>query len=350
MRIAQVAPLAESVPPKLYGGTERVVSWLTEELVRHGHHVTLFASGDSNTKAELVPVVPRALRLDPNVRECLPHNLCLIDAVRARADEFDVIHFHVDLLHYPSFRDMADRVVTTLHGQLDFPDLHAFYREFAEMPLVSISHSQRAPMPPVNWLATVHHGMPKDLYRPRSNSSGDYFAFVGRICPEKGIEDAIDIAERMQIPLKIGVKVDNVDRAYFEARVKPRLSSPWVEFIGEVNDRQKNELMGNALATLFPICWPEPFGLVMIESMACGTPVIAYKCGSVPEIIEEGVTGFIVKDVDTAVAAAKMASSLDRNTIRRRFEYRFTVEQMTTKYLDVYARLMDARLGAVAAA
>ncbi|HEX3943145.1 MAG TPA: glycosyltransferase family 4 protein [Rhizomicrobium sp.] len=350
MRIAQVAPLAESVPPKLYGGTERVVSWLTEDLVRRGHRVTLFASGDSNTKAELVPVVPRALRLDPSVKDCLPHNLRLIDAVRARADEFDVIHFHVDLLHYPLFRDMADRVVTTLHGQLDFPDLHIFYREFEELPLVSISHSQRAPMPPVNWLATVHHGMPKDLYRPCLSPSGDYFAFVGRICPEKGIEDAIDIAERTQIPLKIAAKVDNADRTYFEARVKPRLSSPWVEFIGEVNDRQKNELLGNALAMLFPICWPEPFGLVMIEAMACGTPVIAFNCGSVPEIIEDGVTGFVVKDVDGALSAASKVTQLDRNLIRKRFEYRFTVEQMTTKYLDVYARLLDSRVGAVAAA
>jgi len=349
MKIAQVAPLAESVPPKLYGGTERVVSWLTEDLVRRGHHVTLFASGDSETRAELVPVVPRALRLDPNVKDCQPHNLLMVDQVYMRAEEFDVIHFHVDLIHYPLFRNMADRVVTTLHGQLDFPDLKPFYSAFAEMPLVSISHAQRKPLPPVNWLATVYHGLPKSLYRPCASPRGGYLAFVGRICPEKGIEEAIAIARRTGIPLKIGAKVDRADRAYFEARIRHELQDPLIEFLGEVNDAEKNELLGNALAMLFPIAWPEPFGLVMIEAAACGTPVIAYPCGSVPEIVEDGMTGFVVRDVDEAVRAVSRAPMLDRNLIRRRFEQRFTVEQMTTKYLDVYSRLLDSRLAVAAA-
>src|ERR1041385_2551430 len=284
MKIAQVAPLAESVPPKLYGGTERVVSWLTEDLIRRGHRVTLFASGDSETSGELVPVVPQALRLDPEVKDCQPYNLLLLDRVYARADDFDVIHFHVDMIHYPLFRSMADRVVTTLHGQLDFPDLKPFYRAVAEMPLVSISQAQRKPLPPVNWLATVHHGLPKDLFAPHLKPRGGYLAFVGRICPEKGIEDAIAIAQRTGIPLKIGAKVDNAYRAYFESRVKPLLSDPLIQYLGEVSDGEKNELLGNALALLFPIDWPEPFGLVMIEAAACGTPVTAHPCGSVPEI------------------------------------------------------------------
>jgi glycosyltransferase involved in cell wall biosynthesis len=349
MKIAQVAPLAESVPPKLYGGTERVVSWLTEDLVRRGHQVTLFATGDSETSAELVPVVPRALRLDPEVKDCQPYNLLLVDQVYARADDFDVVHFHVDMIHYPLFRSMADRVVTTLHGQLDFPDLKPFYRAFAEMPLVSISQAQRRPLPPVNWLATVHHGLPKELFAAYLKPSSDYLAFVGRVCPEKGIEDAIAVAKRAGVPLKIGAKVDNADREYFEARVRSLLSDPLVEFLGEVNDREKNELLGNALAMLFPIAWPEPFGLVMIEAAACGTPVIAYPCGSVPEIIEEGATGFVVHNVEEATHAVARASALDRALIRRRFEQRFTVERMVTKYLDVYNRLPNSRLASAAA-
>ena len=349
MKIAQIAPLAESVPPKCYGGTERVVSWLTEDLVRRGHDVTLFASGDSETGAELVPVVPRALRLNPDVKDVQPYNLLLLDQVYRRADEFDVLHFHVDMFHYPLFRPMADRVVTTLHGQMDFPDLKPFYRAFEEMPLVSISNAQRKPLPPVNWLATVYHGLPKNLYQPYASNSGEYLAFLGRICPEKGIEDAIAIAKRTGVPLKIGAKVDNADRAYFEARIEPLLSDPLIEFLGEVHDGQKNELLGNALAMLFPIAWPEPFGLVMIEAAACGTPVIAYPCGSVPEIVEDGLTGLIAHNVDEAVHAVARARMLDRTHIRKRFEQRFTVEQMTSKYLDVYSRLLDSRLAAAAA-
>ncbi|MBV9570478.1 MAG: glycosyltransferase family 4 protein [Alphaproteobacteria bacterium] len=348
MKIAQVAPLAESVPPKLYGGTERVVSWLTEELVSRGHQVTLFASGDSQTAAQLVPVVPRALRLSPHVRDCQPYNMMLADSVLAEADYFDIIHFHVEIFHYPAFRAMADRIVTTLHGRLDLPDLHPFYSAFADLPLVSISHAQRKPMPPVNWVGNVHHGLPSDLYRayPRG---GDYLAFVGRICEEKGVLHAIEIAERVRIKLKIAAKVDPADRPYFEEFVRPRLSSPYVEFLGEVGDRQKNELFGGALAVLFPICWPEPFGLVMIEAMACGTPVIAFNRGSVPEILENGLTGFVVDDVEQAVGAVGRADSLDRKRIRQQFERRFTVDQMTTKYLDVYGRLMGRRLAVAAA-
>ena len=349
MKIAQVAPLAESVPPKLYGGTERVVSWLTEELMRRGHEVTLFASGDSETSAELVPVVPRALRLDPGVHDCTPYHLLLLDRVYARADDFDVIHFHVDMIHYPLFRSLADRIVTTLHGQLTFPDLHPFYKAFAEMPLVSISHAQRTPMPPVNWLGTVHHGLPKDLYTPGLNSRGNYLAFVGRVSPEKGLEEAIAIAKRAGIALKIGAKVDKLDRPYFEERVKPLLRDPQIEFLGEVSDEQKNDLLGKALAMLFPIAWPEPFGLVMIEAAACGTPVMAYPCGSVPEVVEDGVTGFIVENAQEAAEAVWHAVQLDRSLIRQRFEQRFTVERMTDRYLEVYNRLLDTSFAVAAA-
>ena len=348
MKIAQIAPLVESVPPKLYGGTERVVSWLTEDLVRRGHQVTLFASADSRTAAELVPVIPRALRLDAKVKDCQPYNMIMVDRVMARADEFDVIHFHVDMIHYPAFRRLADKTLTTLHGRLDLPDLYPFYAAFPELPLVSISHAQRRPMPRVNWAGNVYHGLPSGLYQPYQQSN-DYLAFVGRICEEKGILDAIEIAERCQVKLKIGAKVDSVDRPYFEEFVRPRLSSPYIEFLGEVGDRQKNELLGGARAALFPICWPEPFGLVMIEAMACGTPVIAFDRGSVSEVLENGVTGFVVDDVEGAVAALGCTDSLNRGRIRQQFERRFTVDQMTTKYLDVYRRLLDSPLAVAAA-
>jgi glycosyltransferase involved in cell wall biosynthesis len=351
MRIAQVAPLAESVPPTLYGGTERVVSWLTEELVRRGHQVTLFASGDSRTRAELAPVVPRALRLDPHIRDAQPYNCLLVDRVYERALEFDVIHFHIELLHYPLFRALADRMVTTLHGRLDLPDLHLFYRAFPDLPLISISNAQRKPMPPVNWIATVHHGMPRDTNRLLPCGKRDYLVFLGRICREKGIEDAIAIAERAGITLKIGAKVDASDREYYEERVRPLIgASRRVEFLGEIDDCQKNELLSGARAMLFPICWPEPFGLVMIESMACGTPVIAYRCGSVPEILEDGLTGFVVDNIDGAVASLERLDTLDRRQIRHRFEQCFTVERMTSRYLDVYNRLLESRLDATEAA
>jgi glycosyltransferase involved in cell wall biosynthesis len=349
MRIAQIAPLAEAVPPILYGGTERVVSWLTEELVAQGHDVTLFASGDSVTAADLVPSVKQALRLDANVRDFSPYHFVMLDKVFQRAHEFDVLHFHIDLMHYPLFRQMADRVVTTLHGRLDLPDLWPFYRAFPDMPLISISDSQRKPMPPVNWLRTIYHGLPADLHRPNYNPEG-YFAFLGRISPEKGPEHAIEIAKRTGVPLKIAAKVDNADKAYFESRVKPLLGHPLVEFIGEINEAQKTSFLGNARALLFPINWPEPFGLVMIEAMACGTPVIAYRHGSVPEVLDNGVTGFVVNDLEEAVAAAGWIPSLDRTRIRAVFDHRFTARQMAQDYVAAYRSLIEGANGASKAA
>ena len=349
VKIAQIAPLAESVPPTLYGGTERVVSWLTEELVQLGHRVTLFASGDSKTDAELVSVTPRALRLDPTVKDCQPYHYILLDKVFRRAHEFDVLHFHIDLMHYPLFRSMAERVLTTLHGRLDLPDLHPFYRTFDSMKLVSISNAQRKPMPPVNWTATVPHGLPADLHRP-GNGGGGYLAFLGRIAPEKGPEAAIEIAKASGVPLKMAAKVDAVDRAYFEARIRPLLDHPLIEYIGEINEGQKTRFLGEARALVFPIDWPEPFGLVMIEAMACGTPVIAFRAGSVPEVIEHGVTGFVVKDINEAVLAVPAATRLDRAKIRSRFEERFTSAHMAKAYLAVYESLIEGRKPASRAA
>ncbi|HEV2561044.1 MAG TPA: glycosyltransferase family 4 protein [Rhizomicrobium sp.] len=342
MKIAQIAPLAESVPPTLYGGTERVVSWLTEELVAQGHEVTLFASGDSRTDAELVAVTPKALRLNPDVRDGTPYHLILLDRVIRRAQEFDVLHFHIDMMHYPLFRSLADRVLTTLHGRLDLPDLHPFYRAFPNMALTSISNDQRKPMPPVNWQATVQHGLPANLHRANMEP-GKYLAFLGRISPEKGPEDAIAIAIQAGLPLKIAAKVDNADRVYFEARVKPLLAHPLIEYIGEIDEAHKSEFLGNAMALLFPIHWPEPFGLVMIEAMACGTPTIAYRRGSVPEVLEDGLTGFIVSDVAEAAAAIARIPELDRGKIRARFESRFTSQVMVQNYLNIYERMIERR-------
>jgi glycosyltransferase involved in cell wall biosynthesis len=342
MKIAQIAPLAESVPPTLYGGTERVVSWLTEELVAQGHEVTLFASGDSRTDAELVAVIPKALRLNPDVRDGTPYHLILLDRVIRRAQEFDVLHFHIDMMHYPLFRSLRDRVLTTLHGRLDLPDLHPFYRAFPNMALISISNDQRKPMPPVNWQATIHHGLPRDLHRA-TTAPGKYLAFLGRISPEKGPEDAIAVAIQAGMPLKIAAKVDNADRIYFESRVKPLLDHPLIEYIGEIDEAHKSEFLGNAMALLFPIHWPEPFGLVMIEAMACGTPVIAYRRGSVPEILEDGLTGFIVSDVAQAAAAVARIPELDRANIRARFESKFTSQIMAQNYLNIYGRMIERR-------
>jgi glycosyltransferase involved in cell wall biosynthesis len=343
MKIAQVAPLVESVPPTLYGGTERVVSWLTEELVAQGHDVTLFASGDSQTSAKLVPVVERALRLDDRVRDCLPYNFIMLDQVAERALEFDILHFHIDFMHYPMFRDMPSRTLTTLHGRLDLPDLQPIYNAFPYMPVVSISDNQRLPMPPVNWAGTVYHGLPIDQFRGTTTHKG-YLAFLGRISPEKCPDRAIAIARKAGIPLKIAAKVDAVDRAYFESTIKPLLDDPLVEFIGEIGEARKQEFLGGAQALLFPIDWPEPFGLVMIEAMACGTPVIATPCGSVPEVMEDGVTGFIVNSVDEAVAAVGRLDVLSRETVRQRFEQRFTAPIMARQYLEIYKRLMQAQL------
>ncbi|HLI09963.1 MAG TPA: glycosyltransferase family 4 protein [Alphaproteobacteria bacterium] len=341
MKIAQIAPLIESVPPKFYGGTERVVSHLTEELVREGHHVTLFASGDSQTAAELDAVIPSALRLGSTVHDYLPYHLMMIDRVARRAEEFDILHFHIDLVHLPVVRLLADKaIVTTLHGRLDLPELAAFYRVFPDVPLISISDAQREPMPPVRWLGTVQHGLPPELHRFHGGP-GEYLAFLGRISPEKRPDKAIAIAERAGMPLKIAAKVDAADQAYFENCIRPLLDSPWVEFIGEIGEARKEDFLGNARALLFPVDWPEPFGLVMIEAMACGTPVIAFARGAVPEVVEEGLTGFIVRDVEGAVAALERLDRLDRGRIRRRFEERFTAQRMTKQYLSIYRRLLE---------
>jgi glycosyltransferase involved in cell wall biosynthesis len=344
VRIAQIAPLIERVPPRLYGGTERVVSYLTEELVRRGHDVTLFASGDSVTAATLVPGAPQALRLDPAVRDPLPHMLLLLERVRQRAQEFDVLHFHTDLLHFPLFRPLANRTVTTLHGRLDLPDLAPFYREFGDMPLVSISQDQRRPLPHAHWVGTVHHGLPRQITRFCPEPHGGYLAFLGRISPEKRPDRAIAIARRAGMRLKIAAKVDRADEVYFDREIRPLLDDPLIEWVGEIGERDKPEFLGNALALVFPIDWPEPFGLVMIEAIACGTPVIAYRRGSVPELIDHGVSGFIVDDEQSAVEAVRRIGALDRSAVRGIFERRFTAERMADDYLRLYVRLAQPTL------
>jgi glycosyltransferase involved in cell wall biosynthesis len=340
MKIAQVAPLFESVPPRLYGGTERVVSYLTEELVRQGHQVTLFASGDSMTSAELVACTPQALRLDPDVRDAIPHMMVMLDKVRERADEFDFLHFHIDYLHFPLFRADAGRSLTTLHGRQDLADHMPFYLRFSEMPLVSISDAQRNPLPKGNFVGTVYHGLPFDLYKPTFDSKGGYLAFLGRISPEKRPDRAIQIARKAGLPLKIAAKVDRVDEAYFREVIAPMIDGRQIEYIGEINESAKSEFLGQAAALLFPIDWPEPFGLVMIEAMACGTPVLAFRCGSVPEIIDKEVTGHIVSSVEEAVAALPAVLALDRRVIRSRFEERFSSAQMATQYVKLYQKLL----------
>jgi len=343
VRIAQVAPVAESVPPKYYGGTERVVSYLTEELVRQGHDVTLFASGDSITKARLVPACPNFLRLDLAYGEQIPYYFVMLEQVfREAATRFDIIHFHIDYLHFPWSRREGFPTVTTLHGRLDIPNLVPLYQEYSSMPVVSISDDQRKPLPWLSWQDTVYHGLPKDLYgfQPKD---GKYLAFIGRISPEKRVDRAIEIAKRLGMPLKIAAKVDRVDQEYFEAMIKPLLDNPYVEFIGEIGEGEKDEFLGNAYALLFPIDWPEPFGLAMIEAMACGTPIIAFRRGSVPEIMKEGVTGFIVDDVDAAVKAVERVPSLSRKACRQYFDEHFTASRMALNYLATYRRVIEAR-------
>ncbi len=339
MRIAQIAPLVEAVPPKLYGGTERIVSYLTEELVRSGHEVTLFASGDSRTSAELVACSARALRLDPTVLNPIPHLLVMLAEVRRRAAEFDVLHFHADLLHFPIFRDLAAHTLTTVHGRVDLPDLPRFYRYFPEFPLASISNDQRRPLAFANWIGTVYHGLPADLLEFTAEPRGGYLAFLGRMSPEKRPDRAIEIARRTGLPLKIAAKVDNADRQYFERTIAPLLDHPLVEYLGEIGEAQKSAFLGNARALLFPIDWPEPFGLVIIEAMACGTPVIAFPCGSVPEVVEDGATGFIVDSIEEAVRAVERADRLDRRAIRARFERVFSATRMASDYEALYAKL-----------
>jgi glycosyltransferase involved in cell wall biosynthesis len=338
MRIAQVAPLYESVPPRAYGGTERVVSHLTEELVRQGHEVTLFASGDSVTSARLIAPCRRALRLDPHGRDPLASHVLLLEQVFTEPTRFDLIHFHLDSLHYPLARRHRTPHVTTLHGRLDYPDLMPLYREFREMPVVSISDAQRAPLPWLNWQGTVYHGLPAARY-PFGGAPEPYLAFVGRLAPEKGADRAIEIARRAGMPLKIVGKIDAADRAYVEAVITPLLHEPFVEYLGEIGEAEKAAVLGHASALLFPIAWPEAFGLVMIEAMVCGTPVIAYRRGSVPEVLEEGVTGFVVEDLEAAVKAVERVSGFDRARCRQVCEARFSVTRMAQDYLRMYRRL-----------
>ncbi len=341
MRIAQVAPLFESVPPRLYGGTERVVSYLTEELVRQGHDVTLFATGDSLTSATLVPACERALWQDPECRETLPHHMRLMELVFREAHRFDVIHFHCDYVHFPLLRYHRTPAVTTLHGMVRRHDLEPLFRSYPEVPLVSISDDQRRPIPWANWQATVYHGLPKGLHTFRQDPE-EYLLFIGRISPEKRLDRAIEIARRSGRKLKVAAKIYHEDRAYYRSSIEPMLASSqsFVEFVGEVGGKDKNNLIGNAYALVFPIDWPEPFGLVMIEALACGTPLIAWHNGSVPEIVEQGRTGFIVDNIDDAVRAVRNAGNLSRAACRASFEDRFDAVCMASNYERVYRRLL----------
>ncbi|HEX5957612.1 MAG TPA: glycosyltransferase family 4 protein [Hyphomicrobiaceae bacterium] len=343
MRIAQIAPPIESVPPRLYGGTERIVSYLCEELVAHGHDVTLFASGDSKTSARLVPVCEQALRLDQSVKDIIPYYILMMDKAHRMAAEFDILHFHIDQFHFPVFRELASKTVTTLHGRQDLPDLQKLYAGFPEMPLVSISLAQRAPLTGANFVGNVLHGLPRDLLSPTLNARGGYLAFLGRIAPEKRVDRAIEIARAVGLPLKIAAKVDRVDEKYFRDEIEPLLAQPGIEYIGEIDDRTKGKFLGNARALLFPIDWPEPFGLVLIEAMACGTPVLAFNRGAVPEVVDQGVTGFVVESVGEAICKIGSVLALDRGQVRRRFEERFTTTRMMYDYLGIYAALLERR-------
>ena len=342
MRIAQLAPLFESVPPCGYGGTERVVSYLSDALQSRGHEVTLFASGDSQTTAELCAGSARALRLDPERGDAVAMHLVMIERAFARAAEFDVIHAHLDYLSFPVARRCEVPVVTTLHGRLDLPWLAPVYREFTEQRLVSISAAQRRFLPDANWIGTVHHGLPRDLYRFHPGPGG-YLAFIGRISAEKRVDRAIEIAVAARVPLRIAAKVDPADEEYFHANIAPLLDHPLVDYVGELGDAHKDDFIGNAIALLFPIDWPEPFGLAMIEALACGTPVIAWPHGSVPEIVEDGVSGWIVGDVASAVRAVGAIDRIDRRLCRARFEARFTADRMAGEYAEIYARMLSGR-------
>ena len=350
MRIAQVAPLVESVPPRLYGGTERIVSYLTEALVHQGHDVTLFASGDSRTSARLVASVPTALRLNPEVRDFLPYTVLQLEQLRQRADDFDVIHCHSDFVHFPLARALlANRIVTTMHGRLDLLDYAALFAEFADTPLISISDHQRSPLSHRNWLGTVYHGLPPGVCQFQPNPRGDYLAFLGRISPEKRPDRAIEIAARAGMKLKIAAKIDAADHVYFHTVIESLLSQRHVEFIGEIDEDEKSEFLGNARALLFPIDWPEPFGLVLIEAMSCGTPCIAWRSGSVPEVVDHGVTGWIVGSIAAAAEAVQHVPLLDRHVVRARFEQRFSAERMAGDYLKLYETLTRSETGREAA-
>jgi glycosyltransferase involved in cell wall biosynthesis len=335
MRIAQVAPLYESVPPKTYGGTERVVSWLTEELVRLGHDVTLFASGDSMTTARLVPCCPESLRLATDCIDQMAHHFVQLEKVQKEKDEFDLIHFHTDYVHFPISSRERYVNVTTLHGRLDIPDLVPLYETYPREPVISISDSQREPLPNLNWQGTVYHGFPPETYKLYSKP-GKYLAFLGRTSPEKGLDKAIEIAKRLGMPLKIAAKIDKADQEYFETCIKPLLDSRDIEFLGEIGYPEKNQFLGEAAALLFPICWPEPFGIVMIEAMA-------YPLGSGSEVMKDGVSGYVVPDLDGAVEAVKQVGRLDRKKIRKYFEQRFTAAHMTQDYLNIYERMVSPK-------
>jgi len=342
LKIAQVAPLYESVPPKYYGGTERIVSYLTEDLVRRGHDVTLFASGDSETSAKLRAPCAHSLRLDRTCKDQLAHHIVMVEQVAQEAADYDIIHYHIDYLHYPTSRRLKQRHLTTLHGRLDIPDLLPLYREYREMPVISISDSQRKPLSFVNWLGTVYHGLPDDLL-PFQERPGSYLAFLGRISPEKGAAEAIQIARAAGMPLKIAAKIgEGPDKDYFESVIRPQLKEPGVEFIGEIGEKDKGAFLGGARAMLFPINWPEPFGLVMIESLACGTPVLAFPRGSVPEILEDGVTALFGRTVDDLVRAVGRIDTLDRRVCRETFERRFSDTRMGADYEQLYERVVEA--------
>jgi glycosyltransferase involved in cell wall biosynthesis len=343
VKIAQISPLIESVPPRLYGGTERVVAYLSDELVRQGHEVTLFASGDSRTCADLVPGCRKSLRLDPQVKDHIPYHLVMMEQVKRLAPSFDILHFHTDLVHFPVFSGTGHATLTTLHGRQDLFDLRDFYEAFPDMPLVSISDAQRKPIPDANFAGTVLHGLPVDLLTPTLRPCGGYLAFVGRISPEKGVDRAIEIARAVGMPLKIAAKVDRADEAYFRERIAPLLTASGVKYIGEINERQKSRFLGEAAALLFPIDWPEPFGLVMIEAMACATPVLAFDRGSVREVIDHRITGWIVDSVEEAIGAARSIVQLDRKAVRRRFEQRFTARRVADDYVRLYRSIIAQR-------
>lgn len=346
MKIAQIAPLYEAVPPKLYGGTERIVAHLTDALVELGHEVTLFASAEAKTRATLVPVRDQAIRLDPSpLKSDLAAHLSMLHQVHSRRHEFDLLHFHVDLVHFPFFEDFAARTLTTLHGRLDLKDLPEAYSRWRHYPLVSISEDQRKPLADANWLATIQHGLAESVYAFNERPADPYLAFLGRISPEKRPDRAIAIAKRLGMRLKLAAKVDAADTAYFRDQIKPLLDDPLIEFVGEIGDGEKSAFLGDASALLFPIDWPEPFGLVLIEAMACGTPVIAWRCGSVEEIIDPGKTGFVVDSEDEAVSAVLNLHQIDRRTVRRVFEERFTADVMARNYLRLYWRLCGAAGG-----
>jgi glycosyltransferase involved in cell wall biosynthesis len=341
MRIAQIAPLTEAIPPKLYGGTERVVHWLTEELVALGHEVTLFASGDSITSAKLEPMWDQSLRLSGSIRDPNALHMLMLERVRRRNGEFDVLHFHLDYYPFSLFSRQSTPFITTLHGRLDLPEHQPVFSTFSSIPVVSISNAQRRPVPQAGWVRTIYHGVPEDLLRPQPVTPS-YLAFLGRIAPEKGVDQAIRIAGRCGLPIKIAAKIDKADVEYFETSIRSLFDLPHVEYIGEISDKEKAPFLSGAIGLLMPLNWPEPFGLSMIEAMACGTPVVAYNRGSVPEVIDDGVTGFVVEDELSAMNAVRHLSQLSRPAIRARFEERFTARLMAKEYLATYRSLMTA--------